>query len=141
LVLFHESFASIASFEQLLWVFKMNMKIDNPTMGFWDQKSILLVIFMLQATSINAEVYCATLRRLRRAIHNLWQGLLSSAVMPLCENACSHAAARMQAILPEFGWEVFDNPAYSPNLAPSDFHLFPTLKEFWFTDASKAMKK
>ena len=30
----------------------------------------------------------------------------------------------------EFGWEVFEHPAYSPDLAPSDFHLFPTLKEF-----------
>jgi histone-lysine N-methyltransferase SETMAR len=32
-------------------------------------------------------------------------------------------------MLQEFGWEVFEHPAYSPDLAPSDFHLFPTLKE------------
>jgi histone-lysine N-methyltransferase SETMAR len=32
-------------------------------------------------------------------------------------------------MLPEFGCKVFQHPAYSPNLAPSDFHLFPTLKE------------
>jgi histone-lysine N-methyltransferase SETMAR len=36
-----------------------------------------------------------------------------------------------QAILQEFGWEVFEHPAYSPELAPSDFHLFPKLKEFF----------
>jgi len=33
-------------------------------------------------------------------------------------------------MLQEFGWEVFGHLAYSPDLAPSDFHLFPTLKEF-----------
>jgi hypothetical protein len=33
-------------------------------------------------------------------------------------------------MLQEFGWEVFEHPAYSPDLAPSDFHLFPKLKEF-----------
>jgi histone-lysine N-methyltransferase SETMAR len=33
-------------------------------------------------------------------------------------------------MLKEFGWEVFEHPAYSPDLAPSDFHLFPKLKEF-----------
>ena len=33
-------------------------------------------------------------------------------------------------MLQEFGWEVFEQPAYSPYLAPSDFHLFPTLKDF-----------
>jgi hypothetical protein len=33
-------------------------------------------------------------------------------------------------MLQEFGWEVFEHPAYSPDLAPCDFHLFPKLKEF-----------
>lgn len=28
------------------------------------------------------------------------------------------------------GWEVLDHPPYSPNLAPSDFHLFGPLKKF-----------
>jgi histone-lysine N-methyltransferase SETMAR len=51
-------------------------------------------------------------------------------MMLLRNNGCLHAAARMQAMLPEFGWEVFEHPAHSPNLSPSDFHLFPTLKEF-----------
>jgi histone-lysine N-methyltransferase SETMAR len=50
--------------------------------------------------------------------------------MLLHNNACLHAAARMQAMLQEFDWEVFEHPAYSPDLAPTDFHLFPKLKEF-----------
>jgi histone-lysine N-methyltransferase SETMAR len=33
-------------------------------------------------------------------------------------------------MLQEFGWEVFEHPAYSKDLAPSDFHLFPKLNEF-----------
>jgi hypothetical protein len=35
---------------------------------FWDRKDILPVEFMPQGTTINAESYCATLRRLRYAI-------------------------------------------------------------------------
>ena len=27
-------------------------------------------------------------------------------------------------LLQEFGWEVFNHPPYTPDLAPSDFHLF-----------------
>jgi histone-lysine N-methyltransferase SETMAR len=50
--------------------------------------------------------------------------------MLLHDNARPHAAARTQAMLQEFGWEVFEHPAYSPDLATSDFHLFPKLKEF-----------
>jgi histone-lysine N-methyltransferase SETMAR len=33
-------------------------------------------------------------------------------------------------MLQEFGWEVFEHTAYIPDLAPSDFLLFPKLKEF-----------
>jgi histone-lysine N-methyltransferase SETMAR len=50
--------------------------------------------------------------------------------MFLHDNARPHAAARTQAMLHEFGCEVVEHPAYSPDLALSDFHLFPKLKEF-----------
>jgi hypothetical protein len=33
-------------------------------------------------------------------------------------------------MLQEFGWEVFEHLAYSPDLDQSYFHLFPKLKEF-----------
>jgi histone-lysine N-methyltransferase SETMAR len=56
--------------------------------------------------------------------------MLSSGVMLLHVNARRHAAARTQAMLQEFGWEVFEHTAYSPDLAPSNFHLFRKLKEF-----------
>ena len=29
----------------------------------------------------------------------------------------------------EFHWGTFDHPPYSPDLAPSDFHLFLKMKE------------
>ncbi|GFV97260.1 histone-lysine N-methyltransferase SETMAR [Trichonephila clavipes] len=31
-------------------------------------------------------------------------------------------------VLKQFKWEVLDHPPYSPDLAPSDFHLFRYLK-------------
>jgi hypothetical protein len=73
------------------------------TTVFWYQKGVLLVEFMPQGTTINAESYCATLRRLRYAIHNRRRGLLSSGVMLLHNNARPHAVARTQAMLQEFG--------------------------------------
>jgi hypothetical protein len=29
-----------------------------------------------------------------------------------------------------FNWELFDHPFYSPDLAPSDYHLFTNLKDW-----------
>jgi histone-lysine N-methyltransferase SETMAR len=110
----------------------MNKKIDNPAdcevrsaIRFLNAQNILLVEFMPRGTTITAESYCATMRRLRYAIQNRRRGILSGGMMLLHDNARQHAAARKQAMLQEFGWEVFEHPAYSPDLAPSDFHLFP----------------
>jgi hypothetical protein len=70
---------------------------------FCDRNDVLLVEFMPQGTTINAESYCATLRRLRYAIQNRRRGLLSSGMMLLHDNARPRAAARTQAMLQEFG--------------------------------------
>ncbi|UYV77126.1 RPL19 [Cordylochernes scorpioides] len=37
-------------------------------------------------------------------------------------------ARTTQTLLENFKWEIFTHPPYSPDLAPSDFHLFPALK-------------
>ena len=36
-------------------------------------------------------------------------------------------------LLDHFGWEVFDHPPYSPDLAPSGYHLFPNMKTWLAT--------
>jgi len=38
--------------------------------------------------------------------------------------------ATTQNLITTFGWEKFGHPAYSPDLAPSDFRLFLNLKSF-----------
>jgi len=97
---------------------------------FWDQKGVLLVEFMEPGTTINAAVYCDTLRRLRRAIQNKRRGLLTSGIVLLHDNARPHSAGLTKNLLRQFHWDVFDHPPYSPDLAPSDFHLFPELKKW-----------
>jgi histone-lysine N-methyltransferase SETMAR len=38
-------------------------------------------------------------------------------------------ANRTRELLRRYNWEVLDHPPYSPDLAPSDFHLFGPLKK------------
>lgn len=97
---------------------------------FWDEKGVLLVEFMQPGTKINAAVYCETLRRLRRAIQNKRRGMLTSGIVLIHDNARPHSAAATQRLLQQFQWDIFDHPPYSPDLAPSDFHLFPDLKKW-----------
>jgi transposase len=50
-------------------------------------------------------------------------------VLLLHENAQPHTAHAIVNLLERWGWEIFQHPPYSPDLAPLDFHLFPNMKK------------
>ena len=88
------------------------------------------VDFMPRNTTINADAYRATLRRLRKAIQNCRRGKLSRGIVLIHDNARPHTARQTQTLLHDaFHWDTFDHPPYSPDLAPSDFYLFSKMKE------------
>jgi len=55
--------------------------------------------------------------------------MLSRGVCLLHEHARPHSAHVTTALLEKFKWDVLDYPPYSPDIAPSDFHLFLRLKK------------
>jgi histone-lysine N-methyltransferase SETMAR len=95
---------------------------------FWDRKGILLVEFLPQGSTVNTGIYCHTLKKLHHAVQNKRQGMLSQGVVML--HARPHTATATQDLTTTFDWEQFDHPPYSPDLAPSDFHVFLHLKTF-----------
>jgi histone-lysine N-methyltransferase SETMAR len=56
--------------------------------------------------------------------------MLTSSVFAvlLHDNGRPHPAASTGALLKLFIWQLFDHPAYSPDLAPSDYYPFTYLK-------------
>ncbi|GFO44700.1 histone-lysine N-methyltransferase SETMAR [Plakobranchus ocellatus] len=81
-----------------------------------------------QGHCINAARYCSTLDRLKEAIRRKRPGLLRRGVVLQHDNATPHSANLTQQWLQRCGWEILPHPAHSPDLAPSDFHLFGPLK-------------
>jgi histone-lysine N-methyltransferase SETMAR len=57
-------------------------------------------------------------------------GMLTKGVL-LHDNAWPHTAARTNALIKFYNWEIFDRPSYSLDLVPSDYHLFTKMK-VWF---------
>ncbi|GFO24582.1 histone-lysine N-methyltransferase SETMAR [Plakobranchus ocellatus] len=70
----------------------------------------------------------STLDRLKEAIRCKRPGLLRRGVVLQNDNATPHSANLTQQWLQRYGWEILRHPAHSPDLAPSDFHLFGPLK-------------
>jgi len=84
---------------------------------YWDRKGIFLTEFVAPGTTIMSEVYCGTLHKLRRSIQNKRHGMLTKGVVLLHDKAWPHTAARTNALIKRFNWEIFDHPPYSPDLA------------------------
>ena len=106
---------------------KFKQTLSNKKMMatvFWDRKGILLTECMAPGTTITSEVCCETLNKLRKLIQNKRRGMLTKGVVLLLhDNARPHTAARTNALIKLFDWEIFDHPPYSPDLAPRDYHL------------------
>ena len=45
------------------------------------------------------------------------------------DNARPHTARATADLISKFGWGTVTHPPYSPDLAPSDYHLFTALKK------------
>jgi len=66
---------------------------------FWDRQGVLLVDFMPCNTTINADAYCAKLRRLCQAIQNRRRGKLSRGIVLIHDNAGPNTARQTQTLL------------------------------------------
>jgi histone-lysine N-methyltransferase SETMAR len=92
---------------------------------FWDRRHVIHWELLEKGQTVNAALYCEQLSRLRRKMRNR-QG----PIVLLHDNATSHTAQLTKNKISEFGWTTLKHPPYSPDLAPSDFHLFRALEHF-----------
>lgn len=110
---------------------------------FWDAEGIIMVEYLEKGATITGSYYAGQIRRLREAIKEKRRGKLRAGVLFHQDNAPAHKAAVAMAAIQETGFELLEHPPYSPDLAPSDFYLFPRLKEHLrgqkFEDNSEVM--
>jgi histone-lysine N-methyltransferase SETMAR len=98
---------------------------------FWDASGILLVDYLEARATINAEYYANLLQNdLHNALRRKRPGKLSKIPLLLHDNARPHTAKRTMETIETLGWQLLLHPAYSPDLAPCDFYLFPRMKEY-----------
>ena len=73
--------------------------------------------------------YANLLDQLRTAIREKCQGKLSKGVLLQQDNARVHTCKVAMDAVERNGYDLIPHPAYSPDLAPSNFFLFPNLKK------------
>jgi histone-lysine N-methyltransferase SETMAR len=95
---------------------------------FWDSRGVLLLDFLANGETINSARYQQTLKKLARSVREKRPDLQD--VILHHDNARPHTARATTAAIAAKGWTILPHPAYSPDLAPSDFHLFGPLKDY-----------
>ena len=99
------------------------------TSVFWDYKGILLIDSLQKGKTINSEYYCNLLDQLNLKIREKRPGLQQKKNIFHQDNAPCHKSVLTMAKFNEFKYELLDHPPYYPDLAPSDFYLFPNPKK------------
>lgn len=99
---------------------------------FWSMRGPLHWELLKPGTSINAKKYCEQLSCVDTAL-KAWNalGLHERKMVFHHDNAPPHRSETTRRhILETLGWELLEQPPYSPDIAPSDYHLFRSLKNF-----------
>ena len=93
---------------------------------FWDMKGVVHMEFLKQGHTVNSEKYISTLRTLKARLRRVSSSRDS---IQRHDNARPHTSRQIQDALAQLKLPALPHPAYSPDLAPSDYLLFLQLKK------------
>ncbi|XP_048243687.1 histone-lysine N-methyltransferase SETMAR-like [Haliotis rufescens] len=96
---------------------------------FWDSKGVIHIDYLPHGTTMNGEYNAKLLKQVRQSIKVKRRGKIRRGILLHQDNAPVHRSRVAMTAVQECGYELLPHPPYSPDLAPSDFHLFPRLKK------------
>lgn len=98
---------------------------------FWDSRGVVHWKLLEQGQTMTSEVYCGLLNELKDRIQAKRRRSLDSenhGLQLLHDNARPHIARATAEKLQNLNLPCIPHPPYSPDLAPSDYYLFSSLK-------------
>ena len=99
---------------------------------WWNFEGVIHFELVREGLAINAELYSQQLERMYAVLGERYPALVNrKRVLLQQDNARPHTAHITQEKIEELeGIELLPHPAYSPDLAPSDYHLFRSMAHF-----------
>ena len=96
---------------------------------WWDQLGVVYYELLKPKETVTGDRYRLQLMRLSRALKEKRPQYEQrhDKVILLHDNARPHVAKPVKTYLKTIKWEVLPHPPYSPDIAPSDFHLFRSM--------------
>jgi len=97
---------------------------------FWDAEGILFTDYSENGKTITGEYYSNLLTRLDKTNREKKPDWQKKKIIFHQDNAPAHRSVLAMGKLRNLHYQLLEHPLYSPDLAPSDFCLFPKLKLF-----------
>jgi histone-lysine N-methyltransferase SETMAR len=98
---------------------------------WWTARGIIHVDYFKPGSTITADVYCSEIEAVHQKLLESYTALVNrKGVLLLHDNARPHIALSTRQKLKEVGWEILPHPPYSPDISPSDYHLFLSMSNF-----------
>ena len=88
-----------------------------------------MIDYLERGKTVTGVYYAELIRKLRAAIKEKRRGKLRQGVLLHHDNAPAPIHYCQRPAIHECGFELLSHPPYSPDLAPSDFHMFRILKD------------
>ena len=98
--------------------------------AWWDQRGIIYYELLKPSETITGDRYQLQLIRLNQTLKEKrpeWDNRHNKLIL-LHDNARPHVAKPIKKYLEGVKWEILPHPLYSPDIAPSDFHLFRSMQ-------------
>lgn len=107
---------------------------------WWDQLGVVYYELLQPNETITGERYRTQLMRLSRALKEKRPQFEQrhDKVILLHDNARPHVACVVKKYLETLKWDVLLHPPYSPDIAPSDYHLFRSMEHSLATQRFKS---
>ena len=121
--------------QEIIWLAPKKFQVqksDRKILAsiFWDQNGILLIDYLPKGQTIKRSItHSSLLVQLKDILKEKRRGKVTTVVLFLHDNAPAHRALATRKKLAYLGFHSLDHPLYSPDLAPSDYHLFPGQKK------------
>lgn len=96
---------------------------------WWDQKGVVYHELLKPGETVNTNRYRQQMINMNHALIEKrpeWARRHGKVIL-LHDNAPAHKAKPVQDTIKALGWELLPHPPYSPDLAPSDYHLFSSM--------------
>ncbi|GBP28527.1 Histone-lysine N-methyltransferase SETMAR [Eumeta japonica] len=97
---------------------------------FWDARGVIHIDYLEKGKTITVEYYSKLLDRFDVDLKQKRPHLAKKKVLFHQDNARVHTCLVTMAKIHELRYELLPHPAYSPDLAPCDYYLFPNLKKW-----------